>query len=204
MTATVPVSAFYQLPKSLFADEKYQVLSNDAKLLYTMMRDRFRLSMINNWKDVMGVYIKMTRKAICDLLKRSEPTVRKIIAELIEIGLIKEKRVGLTQANKIYVQLLDGESETAFQSREKTNEQSEKNPDFVPDRKPFASNKNYRKQIQFRKLNSKPEFPQNGDVWEENGQKYTYHHGYTQRYYDAEYLASFSYDFMNGINPAAK
>ena len=204
MVDTVPVAAFYQLPKSLFADEKYQGLSNDAKLLYTMMRDRFRLSIMNNWKDAIGVYIKMTRKAICDLLKRSEPTVRKIIAELIGIGLIKEKRVGLTQANKIYVQLLEGESETTFQSKEKSNPSSATKPDFVPERKPFAPNKNYRKQIQFRRLTSKPDLPQNGDIWEENGQKYSYHHGFTQRYYDAVDFANLGFDLYGDGSQAAK
>jgi len=176
-------AAFYQLPKALFAEERYQGLSLEAKLLYTLMRDRYRLSLKNNWRDAMGVFIKMTRKAICALLKRSEPTVRKIIAELKKFGLIIEKRVGLTQANKIYVQLLAGESETSLQSSEKGSSDSAKKPDFVPDRKDFSPNKNYRKQIQFRKLTSKPDYPQNGDIWEENGQLLTYNRGSIQHYY---------------------
>ena len=204
MAATVTIGAFYQLPKSLFAEDKYQDLSIEAKLLYSMMRDRYRLSVKNNWRDAMGVFIKMTRKAICGLLKRSEPTVRKIIAELIEIGLIIEKRVGLTQCNKIYVQLLEGESENAFPSGEKTDERSAKKPDFASERKPFSPNKNYRKQIQFRKVTSKPDFPQNGDVWEENGQQYTFHHGFTQRYYDPRELDRLAVDLYSLVPHAAK
>ena len=164
-----------------------------------MMRDRFRLSIKNDWRDAMGVFIKMARKTICDLLKRSEPTVRKIIAELIGVGLIIEKRVGLTQCNKIYVQPLEGESESVFQSSTKGTADSAKKADSVPDRKPFASNKNNHRQIQFRKLTSKPDFPQNGDIWEENGQKYTFHHGYTQRYYEPEELNTFGYDSYSVI-----
>ena len=204
MAATVSLGAFYQLPKSLFAEEKYQGLSNDAKLLYTMMRDRYRLSIQNNWKDTLGVYIRMTRKAICDLLKRSEPTVRKIIAELREIGLIIEKRVGLTQCNKIYVQLFEGESESTFHSTKKVSADSATKPDYVPERKPFTPNKNYRKIIQFRKLTSKPDFPQNGDIWEENGECFTYHHGYIQRYYTEELLNSIGFDPYKEAREAAK
>jgi len=183
MAATVSCTAFYQLPKPLFSEDKYQELSIEAKLLYSLMRDRYRLSVKNNWRDAMGVFIKMTRKAICGLLKRSEPTVRKIIAELIRFGLIIEKRVGLTQCNKIYVQLLDGESESAFQSSEKAAGGSATKPDYASERKPISLNKNHRNQINYRKLTSRPEFPQIGDIWEENGLMYTYNHGYTQRYY---------------------
>ena len=195
MATTITVGAFYQLPKSLFAEKKYQCLSIEAKLLYSFMRDRYRLSVKNNWRDTMGIYIKMSRKAICDFLKRSEPTVRKIIAELKQIGLIIEKRVGLTQANKIYVQLLEGESETSLPSCSKSIADSAPEPGFTPERKSFASNKNYCKQIQFRKLTIKPEFPKNGDIWEENGVFLTYHHGYTQRYYSSEDLNALLPDF---------
>lgn len=195
------VSAFYQLPKSLFEAEQYQGLSNDAKLLYSLMRDRYRLSVMNNWQDALGVFIKMARKTICDLLKRSEPTVRKIIAELIQVGLIIEKRMGLTQCNRIYVQLLEGEKENDSQSCPPKNNDSAKKPTSVPERKPFAPNKNNRNQTQYKKLIQKPEFPHNGDIWEENGQQYTYHHGYIQRYYEAEELNQL---FFNPIASAAK
>ena len=177
-------AAFYQLPKPLFENEKYQGLSSDAKLLYALMRDRLRLSIMNNWRDALGVFIKMARKAMCDLLRRSEPTIRKIVAELVGVGLIIEKRVGLTQCNRIYVQLMVGESEGAVHSGSKAADQSAKKPASVPERKPVSPNKNHRNQIHFRELTKKPELPQEGDIWEENGQKNTFHHGYTQRCYD--------------------
>ena len=198
VTAAIP---FYQLPKPLFADDKYRDLSIEAKLLYTFMRDRYRLSVQNNWRDTMGVYIKMTRKAICDLLKRSEPTVRKIIAELKQIGLIIEKRVGLTQCNKIYVQFLEGEGENALRSTTKTSEDSAKKADVALDRKVFSRNKNNSKQIHYRKMTSRPDLPQNGDIWEENGEKYAYHHGFTQRYYEPDELDSLTFD-LYAVNAA--
>lgn len=159
-----------------------------------MMRDRYRLSLKNNWRDKVGIFIKMTRQYICAMLKRSEPTVRKIIGELKRVGLIIEKRMGLTQANKIYVQLLEGESESDFHPKEKFSSVLEQKPGFAPDRKQFSGNKNYRKQIQFRKLTTKPAVPQNGDIWEENGQMWIYHRGYTQRYHSAEELNTLCFD----------
>lgn len=187
-------TAFYQLPKPLFTEEKYQVLSSDAKMLYALMRDRFKLSLKNHWRDSIGVYIKMTRVNICALLKRSEPTVRKIIAELKKVGLLIEKRMGLTQANKIYVQLLDGECETDFQPKEKVVCVPEHKQGFAPDRNGFSRSKTNSKHIHFRKLTSKPDIPQNGDIWEDNGQLWTYHHGYTQRYHAPGELKQLCFD----------
>jgi hypothetical protein len=191
---SLTTAAFYQLPKPLFTEEKYQVLSTDAKMLYALMRDRFRLSLKNNWRDSLGVYIKMTRAYICSILKRSEPTVRKIIGELKKLGLIIEKRMGLTQANKIYVQPLEGENEKDFYPKGKSVSAPEQKAGFAPDRKGVTANKNYRKQIQFRKLTTKPAIPQNGDIWEENGKLWTYHHGYTQRYYTGEEINALYFD----------
>ena len=188
--------AFYQLPKSLFANEKYRELTIEAKLLYAIMRDRFRLSIQNQdkWNDALGIYIKMARKTMCDLLQRSEPTIRKIVAELVSVGLISERRMGLTQCNRIYVQGMEGESETVLRSGAKDSNQSETKPASAPEQKPVSPNKNPRSQIQFRKLTKKPEFPKDGDIWEENGQKCTYHHGYTQRYYEPEVLNALFYN----------
>ena len=185
---------FFTIPKLLNIDSRYASLSVEAKYAYGLMRDRFQLSLKNNFTDAVGTFIYMSRNTLADFLKKSLPTVRKIVRELIGVGLIIEKRIGLTQCNKIYVQLLDGEYENSFVSSEKVPVESTKKPDSVPDRKDFAPSKNHRKQIQFRKLTSKPDLPQNGDIWEENGQLYTYHHGYTQRYYTGEELNRLCFD----------
>jgi len=192
------VAAFYQLPKVLVMDEKYQNLSIEAKFLYTLMRDCYKLSIMNNWRDAVGIFIKMTRKTICKLLNRSEPTVRKIIEELKKAGLITEKRVGLTKANKIYVQPLAGENETPLQSKAKEPVASTTKPGFVPERKDSSPNKTNRKQTQFRKLTSKPELPREGDIWEENGQEYVFLRGYTQRHYSADEIDRIVYDPFTG------
>jgi len=190
LATAVSQSAFYQLPKPLFEQEQYQGLSIEAKLLYSAMRDRYRLSIINNWQDGAGYFIRMTRQFICNFLKRSEPTVRKIIGELIDIGLIFERRMGLTQSNKIYVQLLDGESISAFQSREKSGYQTGKKPGFTPDRKQLSPNNNKlndNNPHKIKVLKERPVLPKLGDLWEENGILWTFARGFVQTYYPPEY-----------------
>jgi len=51
---------FYRFPKGLITDSKYKTLSSDAKILYSIMLDRMRLSVKNNWKDKKGIFIYFT------------------------------------------------------------------------------------------------------------------------------------------------
>ena len=76
-------SLFYQLPKFLFVEPLKSTLSNDAKILYSLLRDRHSLSLANGWCNSRGeVYLICTRSEMCDLLGCSLPTVRKIVKEL--------------------------------------------------------------------------------------------------------------------------
>ena len=45
---------FYQLPKVFFTNPKYTKLSNDAKITWSILRDRLDLSIRNNWVDENG------------------------------------------------------------------------------------------------------------------------------------------------------
>lgn len=45
---------FYQLPKVFFTNPKYVNLSNDAKITWSILRDRLDLSIRNNWVDKNG------------------------------------------------------------------------------------------------------------------------------------------------------
>ena len=40
--------AFYRIPKLLFTDSRYAVISVEAKVLYSLMLDRMSLSVRNN------------------------------------------------------------------------------------------------------------------------------------------------------------
>ena len=64
--------AFYRIPKLLFSDERFEVLSTDAKLLYGMLIDRMELSMKNGWTDKDGrVFIYFTLEDARERLKCS-------------------------------------------------------------------------------------------------------------------------------------
>ena len=43
--------SFFRIPKLLFTDEAFRVLSSDAKVLYGILLDRMSLSMKNGWID---------------------------------------------------------------------------------------------------------------------------------------------------------
>ncbi len=40
--------------KSIFTNEKYMKLSNNAKIAYALLKDRLELSIKNNWFDENG------------------------------------------------------------------------------------------------------------------------------------------------------
>lgn len=133
--------AYFTVPKLLDTDERYRTLSVEARYLYAHMRDTLKLSIKNNWQDRLGYFIKMSRARMGELLHRSAPTVRKIVRELIAAGLIRERRVGLTQANRFYIQPLPGETLEDLSLPKKAVSPSGQKPDFAPDRNPLSPNK---------------------------------------------------------------
>ena len=99
----VQCAAFYQLPKFLL-DSEFENLSNDARVLYTLLRDRHELSIKNDWYNEKGeVYFIMTRAEMESMLKLSPKTTRKVITELKNLNLIDEQRRGKMQPNLIYL-----------------------------------------------------------------------------------------------------
>ena len=95
---------FYQMPKFLFEGEFKNGLSNDAKVLYSLLRDRHDLSLTNNWiNEKNEVYLIYTREKMSDMLGVSQPTLRKAIKQLEDFGLMEEDRMGLNKANRIYL-----------------------------------------------------------------------------------------------------
>ena len=83
---------FYQLPKELYELEKYKNLSNDACVLYAMLRDRLQVSRKNGWIDEEGrVYFIYTREEAAIMIRKTERTIRKYFNELVEVNLLQEK-----------------------------------------------------------------------------------------------------------------
>lgn len=102
-------SSFNQIPTFLMDDPMYNDISNDAKILYSLLLSRHRLSKINHqkdvsqWKDERGIYIIFSRENMASMLHCSVRKVPSIIAELKLKGLIAEKRMGQGKSNRIYI-----------------------------------------------------------------------------------------------------
>ncbi|MBM7562526.1 replication initiator protein A [Fusibacter tunisiensis] len=130
MSAQKISNQFLQLPRCLF-DSYYSSLSNNAKILYAILKDRLSLSEKNGWKDERGeTYIVYTRKNMQAMLGVTDKTLKKAILELEEAGLFEEKRTGLNKANRIYIKmpnLNSGHEKIPSQEPEKTpSQESEK------------------------------------------------------------------------------
>ncbi|WP_275344261.1 replication initiator protein A, partial [Enterococcus faecium] len=83
----------YQMPKVFFTNEKYMDLSNDAKIAYMLLKDRFDYSVKNNWVDSDdNIFFIFTVEELMKLLQCREGKVSKIKKELEKAGLLKQKR----------------------------------------------------------------------------------------------------------------
>lgn len=95
---------FYRLPKVFFTSERYKKLSNDAKIAFAILQDRLELSIRNRWFDEEGnIYFLYGNQELGEFLNCSKPTVIKIKKELHAADLLEEKRMGLSQSNRLYL-----------------------------------------------------------------------------------------------------
>ena len=88
---------FYQLPKELYTLERYKNLSNDACVLYAMLRDRLNLSISKGWIDEKRrVYFVYTREEAALMIRKTSKTIKKCFDELLAVDLLKEEKIGRT------------------------------------------------------------------------------------------------------------
>ncbi|EJW14368.1 replication initiator protein A [Paenibacillus alvei] len=95
---------FYQLPKSLFQNERYKGLHIGAKAMYAILRDRQDLSIKNDWADEEGfIYFLYSIDELADLIEMDRKTVIRYKKILIEYGLLIAKSMGNGLADRLYV-----------------------------------------------------------------------------------------------------
>lgn len=96
---------FYRLPKVFFTNETYKKLSNNAKLAWSILRDRVELSQKNNWVDEKGdIYFIYTNQDLMSILNiSSTSTLNKVKKELLEAKLLEQEKRGLNKANRLYL-----------------------------------------------------------------------------------------------------
>ncbi len=130
---------YYQVPKELFTNPRYKTtLNNDAKMLYAILLDRMELSRVNGWVEDDGtIYLIFKREELSDILGLCETTVWRAMKQLKAVGLIGEKRQGLTKPNLIYIGKIDCSDPVELQddttdSNNKNSEKTDDNTKTVP------------------------------------------------------------------------
>ena len=99
---------FYRVPKIFVESPLYKPMSTDAKFTYTILKDRFELSLRNNWIDKNGdVYLIYTITELQEILGYGNKKVIKLKKELQEYGLLEEVRQGLNKPNLLYLGNID-------------------------------------------------------------------------------------------------
>ena len=100
----VKTERFYQLPKYLFEDVYFKKMSAEAKIMYALLKDRFELSIQNEWVDKNNnIYFIFSNKHLCEYLGYAEQKIIKLKKELIKFNLLTQERVGLNKPNRLYL-----------------------------------------------------------------------------------------------------
>lgn len=95
---------FYKLEKSLFTTSRYRALNANAKVAYSILRDRNDLSIKNNWVDEQGyIYFYFDCTKLAEIMNVSTSTVNSIKKDLRKSGLLFERRQGQGKPNQMYI-----------------------------------------------------------------------------------------------------
>ncbi|WP_259345598.1 replication initiator protein A [Leuconostoc lactis] len=120
---------FYMIPKALFENDVYATLRPETKLAYGILKDRFKLSLKNNWVDDAGnVFLIYKNSDLQQMLGVGEKKVIAIKKELAKYDLLEEERQGLNRPNRLYIGNIDIEktlidSPNSFEDKELSNRQ---------------------------------------------------------------------------------
>ena len=97
------LNSFFQLPKFLFDDE-FSELTNDARVLYAILRNRHEISIKNGWVNENDeVYLYFKREEMQAVLGVSAKPVIKAMHDLKVYGLLEEIQQGLGKPNMIFL-----------------------------------------------------------------------------------------------------
>lgn len=100
---------FYQLGKELF-NETYKDISNNDRVVYAVLRDRFELSINNGWVDDEDhIYFYFEQEKLAEECRISLKTVQRSIRKLFQMGLIDFVRPGQNQPNRLYLLMTEEE-----------------------------------------------------------------------------------------------
>lgn len=104
LTQDGPIPPYMAFPRFLLDKE---CLSETAKILYTILLDRARLSQKNDgWTDEQGhVFILFPIKNLAEVMHKSEMSIKTALTAMEKETLIVRKRQGAGFPNRIYVKV---------------------------------------------------------------------------------------------------
>lgn len=104
LNQVVTSERFIMFSKALIEDDYYKKMKPESKLAYSLLRNRFNLSISNEWIDSKGdVYLYYPNERLAEDLNVGKDKVIRIKKELHEFGLLEEERQGFNKPNRIYV-----------------------------------------------------------------------------------------------------
>lgn len=96
--------SFIRIPKVMLTEERFSILSLNAKILYGLLLDRMSLSAKNGWFDSeKRVFIIFKIEAIQEILGFSKKKSMEVLNELEQFGLVEKKRRGQGQPSILYI-----------------------------------------------------------------------------------------------------
>lgn len=92
---------FWKFPKFLSENKKYADLSNDDRVAYMLIKDRYRYSLSNNWIDEKGdVYVYFTIEELRELLHVGKNKVTRVKQHLMDYDLLEIEKQGFDPKKK--------------------------------------------------------------------------------------------------------
>ena len=92
---------FWKFPKFLSENKKYADLSNDDRVAYMLIKDRYRYSLSNNWVDEKGdVYVYFTIDDLKELLHVGKNKVSRVKKHLMDCDLLEIEKQGFDPKKK--------------------------------------------------------------------------------------------------------
>lgn len=133
---------FLRFPLTLLANPKYKKMSLESKFIYSLLLNRMTLSQRNGWiNEDNEVYLIYTREDAASMLNISYKKTISAFKELIENGLLYEKRQGRGYPNLLYVLKTELADSNAKDFSEKYNE--------IPDEPLSQEVENHRNSLAF-------------------------------------------------------
>lgn len=92
---------FWKFPKFLSENKKYADLSNDDRVAYMLIKDRYRYSLSNDWVDEKGdVYVYFTIEELRELLHVGKNKVSRVKKHLMDCDLLEIEKQGFDPKKK--------------------------------------------------------------------------------------------------------